>query len=414
MFQKAHLIYTVLSVAAAVLSFLKLGIIASILPSEQFGIYSLVMLSFVYIGYIGSIGSNEYMLKVGAINSGSDQQKLFVILKNALIYGFCGVLIVCSVVGVINYYLFDETIINFIYAMLALALVTYPYNIFESYYRSQQKIYIFSGMLFSKAILVLLFIYILIDDFGSLGAIISEIFSLLFISLFFILKEFQAILKSHLDPPIKAIKDILSNGFHVCMSNFFRNFALTADRYVVVLIFGLYHVGIYSFVMIFYQGIVLLTGILMNVLGPKMIKQYYEKGSIKHLLNQLKKISFLVCAGALVFYPFFYFILPEVVQLFFKQYDFDVVYRSFYIVYWVSIISFLIFLFDWFFICVSKENFISTLSLLSLVLIACSALVFKLFNFDFLNYLLFFLISKVTIFIIMLSLVLKLRKQNIS
>mgnify|MGYP001241502381 CR=1 FL=1 len=60
------MIYLFFSIGGAILSFFKLGYMASALKPESFGLYSLVMITFIYIGYIGSFGSNEYMLKIGS------------------------------------------------------------------------------------------------------------------------------------------------------------------------------------------------------------------------------------------------------------------------------------------------------------------------------------------------------------
>ncbi|HFG2205762.1 TPA: hypothetical protein ACGF8J_003321, partial [Vibrio cholerae] len=91
MLNKSHSIYAILSLSAASLSFYKLGYLANSLSSESFGMYSLIILSYVYIVYIGSMGGNEYMLKTGAVIDSSNKELLFVTRNNALIYGIFGI-----------------------------------------------------------------------------------------------------------------------------------------------------------------------------------------------------------------------------------------------------------------------------------------------------------------------------------
>lgn len=398
MIKKKYFIYLFLSFGAAFISFFKLGFLAANLPSEQFGLYSIAILSFVYIIYFGSVGGNEYMLKIGSINFSSDESVVNLVRNNALFYGFLGVSLIAFLFLVFSFFFFKESFSLLILGMVTLALVTYPYNVLESYYRAKQKIFVFSLMLFLKAFFVLVGIYFFIDSYGVVGVFISEILSV-FLIVFFIFFKNKFFLKNGLDYPFVAIKNMYLHGFYVCLSNLVRNFSMVADRYAIAFLFGFASFGVYSFIMIVYQGMLLLTGIIMNILGPILIEKY--SGNSRALLFLLAKASFFVLVLSIFLFPIFTYFIKLIVNIYFEQYDDAQVYYLLKLVYFISVFSFLIFLFDWFFICISKEVYISFFSFISFLLIAVSISLSHFMKLDFEEYVMILFSLKVFIFLLM-------------
>ncbi len=412
MLNKSHSIYAILSLSAASLSFYKLGYLANSLSSESFGMYSLIILSYVYIVYIGSMGGNEYMLKTGAVIDSSNKELLFVTRNNALIYGIFGIAVISLIVIVFVNYFLEIHYEKISYTIVALALVTYPYNVFESYFRSQLKIIVSSAMLFAKSFFVLIGMYFLLEKYGLFGAIISEIASLLIIITFFLLKDCNSFLQTRLERPKDALFRIFFNGFSVCMSNMFRNIALASDRYAVAIIFGLHYFGVYSFVMIVYQGAILFSSIITNVIGPRLIKYHDERKSNKDLAFILAKLLILSFAFSLISFPAYMYFTPVIILNYFEQYNNSEVHLALNLVYWSSFASFCVFLLDWFFVCISKERVLSFLSIFSLALTFVSFVFFKYFDFDFIFFVVFFLLSKLIVLFIMIHMTYSLREAG--
>jgi len=364
-----HICYLFFSIGGACLSFFKLGYLASLLEPIEFGKYSLVIISYIYIGYIGSMGSNEYMLKVGSAAQ-NDSQRISV--RNiSLSYSILGVIILSSILLMSSYIIGDVDLTNLIISMVILACCAQPYNIFESFYRSSQKIISFSSMLFFKSLLVLFFLYIFVEDYGFYGAIISEASSLLAISIVCFIINRAELKSSRVFEGIKCkIKVVITEGFPFCMATMLRNLSVSFERYIVSILFGMSSLGLYSFLMILYQGSVLGSGILMNALGPRLINISHQEEGKRHFMNMVIMLFVSVIIASIVIYPLFYFIAPIIIESYFWSYYSSSTLSMLTDVYVLCVVSFLLFISDWVLLSLSKEKLARNLTFLSLIFIA--------------------------------------------
>lgn len=413
MLRRDYSLYMVLSLSAAILSFYKLGYLASALSPEDFGFYSIIIISFIYIGFLGGLGGSDYVLKLGSMTADNAQSELFLMRNNAMFYGLLGVLVVSLALLLVSYLFFSIQIYWVMLAIVALAICTLPYNIFESYYRATQAPLLFSGMLLAKAVLVIIGIYIFLDDFGVFGILISELVALILIVGFCVAKNFNVIRFSGLERPFIAINKMIRNGFYVSVSNLLRNISVTADRYIVTFFLGVYSFGVYSFVMILYQGGVLFSGIIMNVFGPYLVRRYSSNPSGREIATLLWKVVASLTFLAACFFPLFVYLTKYFLGFFFQSYNNADVYFMLNMIYIASIASFFVFLLDWFFICVSKEYLISMLSLFSFILILLSVLFFSFLDVGLKSYVAFFMVVRVAVFLLMTALVVRyVRKET--
>lgn len=407
MLRRDYSLYMVISLSAAILSFYKLGYLASTLTPEDFGLYSIIIISFVYICYLGGFGGSDYVLKLGSMTAHDKQSELFLMRNNAIFYGLLGVLVFSLALLLVSYLFFSMKIYWLMLAVVALAICTLPYNVFESYYRATQAPLFFSGMLLAKAVLVIIGIYILVDDFGIVGILISELVALIMIVGFCVAKNFNVIRFSGLEVPLVAINKMIRNGLYVSVSNLLRNISVTADRYIVTFFLGVYSFGIYSFVMILYQGGVLFSGIIMNVFGPYLVRRYSSNPSGREIAALLWKVVASLTIVAACVFPLFSYLTKYFIEVFFQSYNNADVYFMLNMIYIASIASFFVFLLDWFFICISKEYLISMLSLFSFILILFSVLFFSFLDVDLKAYVAFFMVIRVAVFFVMTALVVR-------
>ncbi|MEZ8103069.1 oligosaccharide flippase family protein [Vibrio bivalvicida] len=364
-----HVIYLFLSIGGASLSFFKLGYLASLLDPIEFGQYSLVIISYIYIGYVGSMGSNEYMLKVGSAAQNNSQR---ITIRNiSLSYSILGVIILSSILIIFSYIIDDVDLTNLITSMIILACCAQPYNIFESFYRSSQKIISFSLMLFCKSVLVLFFLYIFVESYGFYGAIISEACALLVISIVCFVVSYSEFKGSRVFDDIKnKIKVVISEGFPFCMATMLRNLSVSFERYIVSILFGMSSLGLYSFLMILYQGSVLGCGILMNALGPKLINLSHQKGSNRQFIKMVTMLFVIVILVSIVIYPVFYIITPIIIKSYFLPYYESNIISMLTDIYLLCVVSFLLFISDWILLSLSKEKLARNLTFLSLTFVA--------------------------------------------
>lgn len=410
MFKHYRYIYISLSIAAAFISFYKLGFLAKELSTENFGLYSFIMLSYVYLIYIGSFGANEYMLKIGSyLYNAADNKKLLKVRNDALFYGIIGVLFLSlAFIFLPNHFLKElDYTHKIIISVLAVSSITY--NIIESYFRSIQSILTFSIMAFTKSIIVLVIAQTIIDKHGVSGVLFAEIISVIsIIGVFFLIKQ-KEIVSSGISKLKSAFSELYKNGFYVSLSNLLRNITITGDRYFVVLVLGMHNLGVYSFVMILYQGSILATGILMNVLGPKIISKFSNEKSEKKLIKFILKIFILFSIILTSIYFLLPYFLTYIIDSYFSQYNTDLVFDLFNYVYISSTLTFFISIFDWYFISVSKEKVITLMSLISSFLISAMFISYylDLYRFDIKSIVILFMFSRLIVFICMSTVLFK-------
>jgi len=333
------------------------------------------------------------------------RSEIFLMRNNAIFYGLLGVVAISLAILLLSYLFFSTQIYWVVLAVVALAICTLPYNVFESYYRATQAPLVFSGMLLGKAIFVIAGIYMLVDDFGIAGILISELVALAVIVFVCIVKNFNLIRFGGLDWPCVAIRKMIINGFYISVSNLLRNISITADRYIVTLFLGVYSLGVYSFVMILYQGSVLFGGIIMNIFGPYLLRRYSSNSSSREVATLLWKVVASLAIVAASVFPLFAHLTKFFVGFFFQSYNSSDVYFMLNIIYVASITSFFVFLLDWFFICISKEYLISILSFFSFALILLSIVFFSILDIDLKCYVVFFMVVRVVVFLVMAVLV---------
>lgn len=361
----SYFLYISFSVGASLLSFLKLGLFAGWLSIEDFGKYSLAMMSYIYITYIFSMGSNEYLLKMGSRQADLSSKVIAQFRNESLCFGLIGTLLgAIAVTFIVS--LFFTDLIEVALLCSSLALTSFVYTVFESYFRVKQRMLTFSGMLLAKSLLVIGFGYCLIESIGFVGAILSELFSFLLVAVLLLVcmkwSDLQAS-KYSLDKMIAIIR----NGYLMALSSLFRNFTLVADRYLVSFFLGVTNLGLYSFVLIVYQGATLVSGIIMNVAGPKVIN-LYQNGNKLALLSKIRLLIFCILLLSIGCFPVVQFIFEEGVELLFEKYANETVFAMILPVYFASVFAFINFIIDWIFVAASRERFLSLVAIISLVL----------------------------------------------
>lgn len=367
MFNSINALYLSLSISGAALSFFKIGFLASELTVDEFSLYSLVVLLYVYIGYLGSLGANEYILKAGSCLQDEQSINIDTIRNNGFYYGYIGILSISIFLFGVSFTSYLDKYNTLILYVVLMSIFSFPYNVFEAFYRAKQKKIIFSGMLFLKSVVAILLVYFSVDFYGLKGAIASEVLSFLIVASLAVIFSVKNGSSAQIQPAKVALQSIIDNGLNVCLSNMVRSIAQASDRFAVVVLFGVYYFGVYSFVMIIYQAAVLGSSIILNVIGPKLIRNYSVGQDDIKLAKRILLLSLWVVLAAILFFPFFCFSSPYVVETLYSQYNTADFYVLINVVYWISVVSLCIFILDWYFVCKSKEKYILYFSFVSLL-----------------------------------------------
>ncbi|WP_191905956.1 oligosaccharide flippase family protein [Nitrincola iocasae] len=358
------LAYLSFFICGAALSFYKFFLLAAIIDKSEFGLYVLTMSIYVYFIYVFSFGANEYVLKIGSLVKNSYARQ--VIRNEALLNGLLGVSLGVALLFPISLALSLEYRLVFNSAAL-LALVTLPFSIFETYFRTESALLKFSGMMAAKAAIVVAIISFSSSLSSFQQAVNAEligslaIFFIVFVCFIFSGQSMKGIIS------IEKIKTIVFQGYSFCISTMLRNGAVVLDKIFISLYLGSLHLGFYGFVFIIYQASLLSSSVIMSVVGPNILR-FASEDEKKSKLKRNLTIA-VICLFIVLFfsYPVIYDIYHWLVGVYFEQYNDPVTFMIFPLIYFAAVFSFASSLLDWFFISISKERMLALYSLLSLV-----------------------------------------------
>jgi len=356
----------------ALLGVLKYGIFAKLLNPESFGIYSLVLTTYVYILYAGGLGLNEAVIKIGSHAHGKGQSEQVARLRDiSLVYGGIATL-VCGIIYIlaIKIFISDKTLANSLALAGGLALAALEFNLVDATFRASQKILLFSGMLFAKGLAVVILGMYLVPEYGANGVIVGEIIAFIGVftlALIFCGNRFHL---SRLSDSRALFINAVRNGFPLVISMFIRNISMSMDRWVMAASIGLLALGKYTFAMILYLVALTGTGFLTNILGPRWLAGYAKNQNAKQLFHQIKKVVLHILILAIISAGPFFFLIKFALQYFYPAYAGDDTLIATALIYVGVTILMCTYLFDWLFIALSAEKKLLRIALYTLSITA--------------------------------------------
>ncbi len=365
--KKKYVLYMFLVGCSALLSFSKFVLFANILGPSSFGTYSLVLTSYIFILYIGSLGLNEAVLKLGGVSFSKNNGAEFMRMRDlALFFGSLSLIIVSLIGYIVSMLLLEDQLIAVFLFSGLMAIVAFQFNILDSYFRSQQKIIVFSAMLFFKSCLLLVMGVFGAELYGVNGVLLSELASFLIVFVLFLYYSGWGGIP-RLAGAWRDFKTLVSNGFLMLSSMFLRMLAVLMDRWAISMTLGVSSVGKYSFLMIFFQLGIILLALLTNVLGPRWLANYGKTGDADTLITSINSRCRMILLVATVLAVPLYLIFPYVMELNFPEYyDEDFIYSATCIYLGVTILC-CTYLYDWLFIAVSREKLLTRISVVVLL-----------------------------------------------
>lgn len=398
-------LYTFFMLGAAVLGMAKLTIYAKLLNVESFGLYSLVLSSYIFIMYAGSFGLSEALVKHGSMAYGrGDTKQINELYGVALIYGTSGILFGSLLILVfIGLFIEDSSITSMFLLMAALALSTFEFNLINSYLRVSHKFVMFSFMLFAKALLVIMLAFYIVPVWGVNGAVLIEMAVLVLLAVVSIYVsrpyfDYKIVLRDNF-----LFRRGVKHGFPVMLSTVIRNLTMSIDRWIIAISLGVVALGKYAFAMILFQAGMVGIGFISTILGTKWLAEFGKNSNLTKMLVNIKKIMLpIFILSFTLAWPFLSFIL-YLVDIYYPAYSYQNVTLTIVFVYFGVVFLSLSSLLDWLFIASSNEKILLKFSLYSLVLTTILMLFCYLFNAEIHIYAFVFLI--VRMFNLLLSLV---------
>ncbi len=361
------LLYLVFFGSGAALSFYKLGLFASLLEKSDFGLYTLVFSSYVYLIYFFSFGSNEYVLKQGSLADTSEKKQE--VRNRALWNGLLTTILGIGLIYPLVLWLADAQYRAVFEFCALLALIAVPFSALESYFRSEAALLKFSGMMAAKGACVVLLTYVLsAEQFGD--AIWLEFAG--FAVVVTIVCGYLLLSGHSLMPTIglQQVRDIIQHGYAFSLSTMFKNSITVIDKILMTVYLGTVQLGYYAFVLIIYQAVLLGSAVIMSVVGPQLLGKVRDGFSTVKLARMMMAISGAILLLAAISYTPVSWLFEWGVSQYFSQYHDAVTYRLFDLIYLAAVFTFVSSLLDWFFLAISKESFLTSMSSLSLIIAA--------------------------------------------
>lgn len=381
----------------ALLGVLKYGIFAKQLDPESFGIYNLVLTSYVYIIYIGGLGLNEAVIKLGAEAHGKKQfDQIFRLRDIAFFYGGIATL-ACGIVFFLCLTLFvkDTALINSLGLAAVLAFVALEFNLLDAAFRAHQRMLLFSSMLCMKAIVVVVLGKILASHFGVNGVIAAEIAASASLFLIFLIGSKESFKPSRLIGSRPLFVLAVKNGFPLVASMFVRNLSMSLDRWAIAAAIGMAALGKYSFAMLVY--LVALTGIafLTNISGPKWLSEYGQHQDVMRLFKRIKRVVQYVIALAIVSAVPFFLVIKIALVDYYPAYAGNDTFVTTILIYVGVVLLICTYLLDWFFIATSTESLLLKISILTLGMTVAFILIAYTLKWGILFYAAIFLLCRI-------------------
>lgn len=397
-------LYLALMTIASFLGFSKLLVYSKLISVTEFGIYSLVISSYIFFVFFGGMGLPEGLLKKGSESYAvGDIKAIKAYFLAALAFSIpiSGSAAIVLTIAIKYFSPINYEIIDILSVAVVMALATILFNLLDAFLRAQQRFLLFAVALTLKNSLAISLGYLWAIEYGVKGLLVAEITGLLvtFFALLFFLLGLQ---------DLKLYKEtssgrLISNGYKLILTLVLRNVAQFIDRWFIAGTLGVIALGYYSFSMILITIAMVLVGFLVAVQGPKWIAELQIHNSVRYLIMDVNKNVLKFAACLILVAPFFFLNIENLLVSFNPEYAETVVIKLMGIVYLAVLATVPIYLYDWVFVATSQEGYLVKANLFA---VAVSVILYTglwFTNSDIIDFALVFLIIKILILLIYLK-----------
>ena len=297
------------------ITFLIFILCARLLSPYDFGIYNYLLAVIFLLIMFGDFGistaTSKYVAEYNAISK--DKLKFVLFSSGAVILVLTLIIIVITIIfGPL--YLKDK----YIYALYLLPLVfLVPVtSLYDGIYRGLERFKKLAIISLSAGLISLSFVYILINQYGLIGALISQniFYLILLFGLFFGYREY------HTSIDRQIIRDIGKYSFIIGLSSIGYFFY----SQISTLMLGHYgyitQISYYELLNKFFALLIMPLTMLGQVIAPRSTR-FFALKQIRALRESFFKLLVTSIILAAIISVLLYFLLPIIISIFFKQYD---------------------------------------------------------------------------------------------
>lgn len=384
------------------LSFAKWVLFSKILLPADFGIYSTLMSSIALAAYLGGFGLNEYIIQQGSKSHGKGMYlEIYAIRNQAMVIGIIVSCLLLVPISLMSYWMNGWGLDIWQYLVLACVFVsTVVFVIIDASLRAAQRTLAFAGMVFLRAVFLLLTGYVLAGNTGLHGIFLAEFASAgtAILIAIFILGPKPNFIGNGL--AVLKMKTYLMKGFSFLKLQLLRYLSLTIDKWLIGWFLGMLALGQYSFLLITFLAFTAFAGVYNAVLIPKVISLFSKNEDKNYLVDITNKQAFIFLAGSIIFFPFYLLAVNVVMSRFFSEYEFKHHLVSMAFIYLGSAFHVATQFFDSFFYALAKQAELGVIALISLVLLAIYYLFAGFYTPSVLLFCIAFFLSKISWFLI--------------
>lgn len=401
---KTRLLYLSFMTLASFLGFFKFILYSKLISVSEFGIYSLILSSYIFFVFFGGMGLQEGLLKKGSESYAvGDIKTIKAYFLGALAFSipFTGSVAIVILIFLKYFFSISYEIVDVLGVTALMVLATILFNLIDAFLRAQQKFLLFAVALTLKNSISISLGYLWASEYGVKGLIIAEIIGLLvpFFFLLYILiniKDIKLYKENH-------VGSLISNGYKLMLTLVLRNISQFIDRWFIALSLGAILLGYYSFSMILLTISMVLIGFLVTVKGPEWVAGFHNHKDIRILIQDVNKMVLKVLACLILVAPFLFLNIENMLITFNPNYAETIVIELIGIVYLAILAVVPIYLYDWVFVAISKEGYLVKTNLLATVVSVILYLFLWFTKSDIVDFALAFLIIKILILFIYLK-----------
>lgn len=365
-----HVLYSILMFGGMALSFGKWIVFSKILLPADFGIYSAAISSVAVGAYVGAVGLNEYLIQHGSSSHGQGHvSEIYRLRDDSMVVGLLVTALVlvpiCAISYIMNWWGLGWA--NF-GVLCALLISTVVFGMVDASLRAAQRTLAFAGMIFLRAMLLLLSGYVLAQRGHFSGILLAELASscaAIAIALW-VWGPSPHIRGLGLEMAI--FKALVHNGFSFLKLQLLRYVSLMLDKWLVGYFLGALALGQYSFLLITFLSFTAFAGVYNAVIIPRLISAFSKKDDSKGLVKITRMQALVFLTGSLLFCPFYVWMLNEIISRYFSDYVFSNHLISIALIFAGSAFHVASQFFDSLFYFLRKQTELSLLAVLSLLL----------------------------------------------
>lgn len=307
------------------ITFLIFILCAKLLTPYEFGIYNYILAVIYLLIIFGDFGISTATSKYVAEYNATDKNKLKLILFNSLIIilGLSAIITLLTIV--FGSYFLNE---KYVYALYVLPMIFLApiSSLYDGIFRGLKRFKELAIISLSVGFVSVIFVYLLVRNYGLIGALISQslFYLVLVLALFFVYGNLH----------IKLDKQLMRTVFNYSLLVGLANLGYFLYTKVDLIMLGFFdytvETGYYGLINNIFALSIILFSILGSVIAPDNINLQVNKKiellkkKIKYYIIYSSIIGFLISIILLILIPF-------LIKLFLPQYD----NQSFFIIFYI-------------------------------------------------------------------------------